>query len=333
MCFSRISLILLVLGGLIGASYFVPSKIKIEDTNFGNSVNVKTPSNEHEITLFFVGDIMLNRGVEYIVNKYSGKNWKFPFSKIAEFLNKADILFGNLEGPISNQGRKVGSIYSFRMSPEVLEGLKFVGFDILSLANNHTLDYGIEALEQTMELLKENGIEYVGAGKDRKEAYSAKIIELKNTKIAFLAFTDLGVQTFSATDNKPGIAWIDDPLEPVRYIEQARKEANVVIVSFHTGQEYQSEPTPMQRILAQKAIEAGSNLVIQHHSHVIQPVEKYKQGWIAYGLGNFVFDQGFSEKTMQGLLLEIKIKNKALDKIFQHKIQLNEFFQPNLFGE
>lgn len=146
---------------------------------------------QKSITLFFVGDIMLDRGVKVSVKKYGNNDWKFPFLKISDFLNQADILFGNLEGPISDKGRKVGTIYSFRADPKVVEGLKYAGFDILSVANNHIFDYAESAMIDTFSRLKEAGIDYIGGGFNESEAYSPEIREINGTKIAFLAFTNL----------------------------------------------------------------------------------------------------------------------------------------------
>jgi len=107
--------------------------------------------NKNYIVLTAVGDIMLDRGVEYIVERQGDGDWRFPFLKIADLIKKSDIAFGNLEGPISDKGVKVGSIYSFRHSPEVINGLTFAGFDILSVANNHIFDYGREAMEDSFK--------------------------------------------------------------------------------------------------------------------------------------------------------------------------------------
>jgi len=282
-------------------------------------------------TLFFVGDIMLNRGIKSVVETYGGGNFEFPFFKIADYLKTADILFGNLEGPISDKGKNVGSIYSFRAIPEVLKGLKFAGFDILSVANNHIFDYGREAMEDTLIRLKEAQIEYIGAGFSGKEALSPKIIEKKGTKIVFLAFTNLGEKSWEAKENSSGIAWLNkENLE--HSIKKAKKEADIVIVSMHYGQEYQLQPTKEQKDFSRLAIDLGADLVIGHHSHVVQPIEQYKQGYIAYSLGNFVFDQNFSKETMEGLLLEVLIKSGKIEKITPRDIKINNFFQPELIN-
>ena len=282
-------------------------------------------------TLFFVGDIMLNRGIKSVVETYGGGNFEFPFFKIADYLKTADILFGNLEGPISDKGKNVGSIYSFRAIPEVLKGLKFAGFDILSVANNHIFDYGREAMEDTLIRLKEAQIEYIGAGFSKEEALSPRIIEKKGIKIAFLAFTNLGEKSWEAKENSSGIAWLNK--ENLKHsIKKAKEEAELIIVSMHYGQEYQLQPTKEQKDFSHLAIDLGADLVIGHHPHVVQPIEQYKRGYIAYSLGNFVFDQNFSKETMEGLLLEVLIKSGKIEKIIPRDIKINNFFQPELIN-
>lgn len=282
-------------------------------------------------TLIFVGDIMLDRGIEWSVDKYSQGNWKFPFLKITDYLNEADILFGNLEGPISDKGVKVGSIYSFCNDPKAIKGLTYAGFDILSVANNHIFDYGREAMEDTFLRLKEGGIDYLGGGFDEVEAYSPLIKEINDTKIAFLAYTNLGTEYWSARGNRSGIAWLDEKIPDD--IKKAREQTDIAIVSFHFGEEYWSFPTPEQKYLARLAIDSGADLVIGHHSHVIQEIENYKQGYIAYSLGNFIFDQGFSEETMEGLLLKVIIEKDRIKKVIPIKIKINEYFQPEIIKE
>lgn len=335
------------------ASFFFSSKRVVVNPllSKGSLVNnfpekEKAQTGETTITIFLVGDVMLNRGVEYQIKKQGKGDWKFPFLKIKKEFEKADIVFGNLEGPISDKGQKVGSKYSFRAEPEAVEGLKYAGFNILSLANNHAFDYGREALEQTMEILKEQGIEYVGAGLNQEEAFGSRIFKIKDTKIAFLAFTNLGSPNWVAAKERPGIAWIDNIEKAAEVITEAKTGADIVIVSLHAGQEYSLEPTPFQVSFAKSCIAAGADLVVGHHSHVVQPVvsittgtttrsglvdearPRVRQGWASYGLGNFVFDQSFSQDTMKGLLLEVQIKDKQTKEVLPREIKINNFFQP-----
>ena len=292
----------------------------------------KEDSDNSEISIFFVGDIMLGRGVEYMTNKQEKGDFRFPFLKIADETRKSDVLFGNLEGPISDRGIKVGSIYSFRFKPEVIEGLIYAGFDILSLANNHMFDYQSIALEDTMNILKENDMDYIGAGFNKEEAFSLKIKEIKNTKIGFLAYTNLGPENWKAGEKNSGMAWIseNDIGEVAEYIKKAKEKIDVLIISLHAGEEYEENPNPFQISFAESCIENGADLVIGHHSHVVQEIEKYKDGWIAYSLGNFVFDQGFSEETMKSIILKVIIKDKKIKEIFSEDIKINKYFQPEL---
>jgi poly-gamma-glutamate capsule biosynthesis protein CapA/YwtB (metallophosphatase superfamily)/murein DD-endopeptidase MepM/ murein hydrolase activator NlpD len=290
---------------------------------------------ERTVKVFLLGDIMLDRGIEYMVEKYGENDFKFPFLKIADYLKTADIVFGNLEGPISDKGTKVGSIYSFRADPEVIRGLIYAGFNFLSLANNHAFDYGREALEDTFLRLKNNGINYVGAGFTEEEAFSLKIKEVENTKIGFLAFSDLGPESWRAKEENSGIAWIsENDIEKIKKeMETAGEKVDVLIVSLHSGEEYYSEPTPFQINFSRAAIEAGADLVIGHHPHVVQKNEKYQTGYIFYSLGNFVFDQDFSEETMEGQIVEVLIKDGEIKEVNPGEIKINNFFQPEINGK
>ena len=286
---------------------------------------------DSEINLFFVGDIMLGRGVEYMINKQGKGDFKFSFLKIASELQKSDILFANLEGPISDRGVRVGSIYSFRFKPEAVDGLVYGGFDILSLANNHMLDYQRIALEDTMNILKENNIDYIGAGFNKEEAFSLKTKEIKNTKIGFLAYTNLGPENWKAGEKNSGMAWIseNDIGEIAEDIKKSKKEVDVLIISLHAGEEYEENPTSFQTSFAMNCIENGADLVVGHHSHVVQKIERYNDGWIAYSLGNFIFDQGFSEETMKSIILKVAIKDKKIKEISSEDIKINKYFQPD----
>ncbi len=284
------------------------------------------------VILMAVGDMMFGRGVEYIVQKYGKGDFNFPFLKIKDYLGKADLLFGNLEGPISQRGQQVGSIYSFRFSPTSTQALKSAGFDVVSLANNHMLDYQAVALEDTMNSLQTAGIDYVGAGFNETEAFGLKIKEIQGVKIGFLGFENLGPSVWKAEQDRTGMAWIGwDDFEKVKeIIGQSKSQVDILAVSLHAGQEYQSLPDDFQKEFAKMAIDAGADLIIGHHSHVVQSLEKYKNGWIAYSLGNFVFDQFFSKETMEGAILNAEIKDKKIDSVVLKKVKLNKYYQPEL---
>jgi poly-gamma-glutamate synthesis protein (capsule biosynthesis protein) len=283
------------------------------------------------ITLILTGDVMLDRGVEYMIEKQGKGDFKFPFLKIADYFKKADIVFGNLEGVISDKGTKIGSIYSFRANPKAVEGLVFAKFNVLSLANNHALDYGKAALEDCLAKLENSGISYVGAGFNEKEAFSSIIKEINGTKIGFLAYTDLGPEVWRAKESS-GIAWIkDSDFEEIeKDIQEAKNNVDVLIVSLHSGEEYVQELTQFQLNFAEMALEAGADLITGHHPHVVQKDEEYEQKYVFYSLGNFIFDQNFSEQTMQSEIVEIKIEDKKITEVAIKQVKINEFFQPEI---
>jgi len=295
------------------------------------------PQENPLIKMIAVGDIMLARGIEYEVKKDGEGDYRFPFQKIFDYLKPVDIVFGNLESVISDKGRKAGSIYSFRAEPDAVTGLVFAGFNVVSVANNHVFDYTRDAFEDSLSRLQDAKIEYVGGGFDEKEAFSLKIKEIRNTKIGFLAYSNLGPSLWKATDSTSGIAWIDpqnNDVEKVRAaIKEAKPKVDVLVVSFHWGDEYESEPNELQMYWALDFIDSGADLVIGHHPHVPQAIEEYNGGWIAYSLGNFVFDQNFSEETQRGFLLEVNIENKKIKEVLPREIKFSNSFQPFLGGQ
>ncbi len=290
----------------------------------------KIEEEEKTYTLLFTGDIMLDRGVKTMTERHGGGDYNFPFLNIYEDLRKADLLFGNLESMISDKGRDLGGLYSFRADPRAMSGLSFAGFDIVSLANNHTFDYGREAFEDTMKRLTKEEIAYTGAGFSKEEVHSPAIINLDETKVGFLGYTTFLYPYAFATNERSGIT--DFSLEKMKEdIKNAKNKVDFLAVTFHYGDEYQKKPNENQILLSQRAIDYGADVVIGHHPHVTQPVEKYEEKYIAYSLGNFVFDQYFSEETMSGFMLEMEIKESG-EVIEASKVyyRLNDYYQPKV---
>jgi len=306
------------------------------------AVEVPTiPKASPKYHLLFAGDIMLDRDVEASIYANGAGDWRYPFIQIASTTQAADIAFANLEGNLSDQGANQGSIYSFRMDPNTLEGLTYTGFDVLSLANNHSLDWGRRALVDTISKLNQAGIKTIGAGQDEETANAPAIFELSDgTKIAYLAYTNLYPKSFEATAESAGISHFSPELiqELIQELKGAdplstgglTSSADIVIVSLHWGHEYEAEPREWQKNLAYGLIDAGADLVIGHHPHVVQPTEHYKNGYIAYSLGNFVFDQFFSKATMEGLVVEAVVQNKQIIELKEIPITISPTFQPRL---
>lgn len=276
--------------------------------------------------LAFVGDIMLDRGVKNKILSNGGGDYDFPFQFVRERLSAYDILVGNLEGPISDKGKDQGSLYSFRMDPLSARALASAGFDIMSLANNHFADWGAEAMADSFDWLNMANVGYVGAAMDDQSAYTSKIKILGNgTKIAFLSFSDIDGSYNKNTG--PVIASAEN--EKIKQsINIANGVADITIVSFHFGDEYNLNPNEVQKRLAHMAIDEGADLVVGHHPHVVQPIEQYDGGYIVYSLGNFVFDQKFSDDTMKGALLEVVIGARSILGVNLLGVHLNDDLQP-----
>ena len=278
------------------------------------------------VTLLFGGDIMLDRGVKNSVMKNFNGDYSALFQNL-DIVKKADIAFANLEGPVSDKGIDKHNLYSFRMDPSVMPALAGAGFNVLSVANNHVGDWGRDAYVDTLARLKENEIQYTGGGMNKEEADQPTIVEKNGMKIGYLGFSDVGPDWMQATDTDAGLLLASDPnFDSI--IQNASKQVDDLVVSFHWGVEYETKHNDRQEYLAHKAIDDGAKIVIGSHPHVAEDTEVYKNSFIAYSLGNFIFDQYFSSNTMQGMLLQIKLyKNGAMtDK--EDTLNLSNVFQP-----
>lgn len=305
--------------------------VGISEIQLANSSQIleenKIPEVPDFVTLTFGGDIMLDRGVKKVVER----NFAGDYSKIFENLNvlkDSDIVFANLEGTISDKGRNGGGIYSFHMDPKVLSAIKDAGIDVVSVANNHVGDWGKVAYIDTLSRLKEAGVLYTGGGIDKNEAEQPSIIEKNGIKIGFLGFSDKGPNWLEVKEDGAGLL-IADKKNFDEIIQNASKQVDYLIVSFHFGEEYIKTHDKRQEYLAHKAVDDGAKIVIGHHPHVVEDFEIYKQSYIAYSLGNFIFDQSWSKPTMQGLMLNIKLKKDGSMTVRKDNFKLNKFFQPS----
>ncbi|HVY36260.1 MAG TPA: CapA family protein [Candidatus Paceibacterota bacterium] len=263
-----------------------------------------SPAPASPVTMVFVGDIMLDRGVRASVVKNLGGDYGKLFEHTG-YLADADIAFANLEGPVGTTGTRSGSKFSFLMDPAGLTAVAGAGFDVVSFANNHIGDYSRSAFLQSLDHLKENNILYAGAGEDERDASTPRIITVRGMRIGFLAASDVGPPWMKATANDPGILLADDPNLP-QIIADAKAQVDILVMSFHFGIEY-SLVTERQKTLAHMAIDSGADIVVGAHPHVMQAVETYHDKPIFYGLGNFIFDQYFSPHTLEGMVAEVSI--------------------------
>ncbi len=260
-------------------------------------------------TLFFAGDIMLSRNVA--AKAYEANDYTLPFLKVKDVVASADISFANLESPFNDTGdHSVEGSLVFNADPKLAAGLKLAGLDILSTANNHSLDQGTKGLDYTIDWLTANNILYTGTKHTTAQTVDP-VIKHKDILYGFLAYS----YTAYNDGGQSTSVYINDfnNLEKLKQniLDMKGHTADVVIVSMHAGTEYTRTPTEKQIAFAHAAIDAGADLVIGHHPHWIQTIEQYKGKWIFYSLGNFVFDQMWSQETKEGLTLLVTYQENA----------------------
>jgi poly-gamma-glutamate synthesis protein (capsule biosynthesis protein) len=241
------------------------------------------PPAQATVHLAFVGDVMLDRTPGKAVE--AGAE---PFAAMASAFDEADIVVGNLECVVATQGEKVPKAYNFRANPRVVPLLARY-FTAVSVANNHSGDYGKAAFAEELGLLRAGGVSYVGGGYNLQEAHQPLIIEKHGLKVALLAYNEIELRSYEAGADTPGLAWIVDS-QVMADISAAKAKADFVIVYPHWGLEYHAQPSERQRSLARQMIDAGADLIVGSHPHVTEGAELYHGKLILYSLGNFVFD-------------------------------------------
>jgi poly-gamma-glutamate synthesis protein (capsule biosynthesis protein) len=283
------------------------------------------PKVAEEIRIILAGDIMLSRNVA--ARMIGARDWDLPFRNMESFLRSADANFGNLESPFSGREFRASKSMIFDAPPDSVKGLEDYGFRVVSLANNHALDQGTRGLTYTLRRLAERHIQTVGAGQTLEEAWRPAILEINKTRIAFLAASYSSFNDAGRTTN-PYIARTDDLERLQAAIASLRSPPAFIIVSVHAGQEYTAKPDDGQVRFAHAAIDAGAAVVVGHHPHWVQPFEKYKGGLIFYSLGNFVFDQGFSKNTSEGMAVRLHIRDHRLLSADLQPVAIQHFCCP-----
>lgn len=240
----------------------------------------------------------------------SWRDMTYPFEDVAELFRNADLAFVNLETSVSTRGeseKKEG--YGFRTDPKFLEVYTEAGIDIVSCANNHTRDFGMDALSDTFAHLDEYGIRYVGAGVNKTEAEKLEIFELNGITVGFTAINMINMNpTWYATDERAGLNCVDswECERQLELISEYDKRCDVLFVSVHWGLEYYNTITDEQQEFAHKLCDSGADIILGHHPHVLQPIEAYQGSVIFYSMGNFLFYK-MDDDAGKTALFEIEI--------------------------
>lgn len=303
----KIFLIVLFLTLLRGGIFYFVSNLEAESSTPITSLTSSTTgdlNNIKTVTFLAVGDIMLSRDVATKMSAQE-KDGNYPFINISKLLSSTDFNFGNLESPFSGTDTQDQdpNTFTFNAPTYAITGLTKNNFRVLNLANNHALNQGKEGLIFTKKYLLDNSITSIGAGSNKEESWAGTVYQAKTgedeIKIGFVG------ATYGPTSNY--LAQISELSYLQKEVKRLKLESDFVVVTMHAGTEYERKPNSAQTKFAHAAIDAGADMVIGAHPHWVQPYEKYKDKYIFYSLGNFVFDQDWSQDTKEGLTLKVSL--------------------------
>lgn len=268
-------------------------------------------------TLVATGDVIFARSINYN-SVVEFNNFFWPFDKVKNIFKLSDIVLVNLEGPLIKNCQPTNKkIAVFCGDERHVQGLKNGGINIVNIANNHIEDYGKKGKENTINLLKKANITISGVSSQP----AIKVI--KGIRFAFLGFNDVNC-TMVFCEKEKNLAAL---------IKKAKKENDILVVSFHWGEQYTDKPTDRQKYLGHLAINSGADIVIGNHPHWIQPVEIYKEKIIIYSHGNFIFDQQWSEETRKGIVSKFVFLGKKLVDFKLIPVYINERGQPEVVSD
>lgn len=265
----------------------------------GDSESDKTPRNSGEIVMLFAGDVYLS---DHVLNAYdnAGGIHGVLDEGIREEIKKADIFMVNQEFPFTERGTAAqDKQFTFRVPEKRMVLMKEMGIDIVTLANNHILDFGEEGLLDSCKALDEAEILYVGGGKDFERASALKTMVIGDKTIGFLGTSRVYMDvSWAAGVSHPGVFSTYDTTWPLKVIKKAREECDFLVVYVHWGTEKKETPEDYQKAMGRAYIDAGADLVVGSHPHVLQEIEEYKGKTIVYSLGNFVFGSSIPETAL-----------------------------------
>jgi len=280
-------------------------------TGFSSSV----PTKEEQIwTLVATGDIIPARSVNFKTISYNDFTW--AWKNIRDTVKTGDITVINLESPLLSNCPITNDGFTFCGDKRHIEGLEYTGVDVVTLANNHIGNYGKAGIDETVQLLRSQGIDVTGINEE------PPIRIIHNIRVGFLAYNDVGgyIEGVSGTD----ISVME------KEIQQVRNDVDVLVVSMSWGEEYTEMPSPRQKELAHFIIDSGADLILGNHPHWIQPPEKYNGKYIMYAHGNTIFDQMWSEETKIGLIGKYTFSGMRLINVEFFPTYIQDYGQPML---
>jgi poly-gamma-glutamate synthesis protein (capsule biosynthesis protein) len=283
------------------------------------------------------GEMIFGRGVQWRIEERFGGDARPAFAKVKDILRGADLAVATLEAPLSgSRNRYCDSCVVFVGNEAYVAGISDAGIDLVTLAANHIGDGGPQGVLNTIRVLDAAHVAHVGAGADLDAAHRPAVVETKGLRIAFLGYTDVPPIGYSATATRPGHAWLshEDPSYAALRAEVAlaKRDADLLVVMNHWGIEYEEKPRPAQMAAARAMVDAGADIVVGDHPHWVQSVELYHEGYIAYSVGNFVFDQMWSMQTREGSLHRLFFGGDRLMSVRIVPTLIEDYYQPRLLA-
>lgn len=283
---------------------------QLRDLYLNKELKYESTKEDSILKATFIGDIMLGRNIKKIGEK---GGYSELFQNVSKIYADSDYISGNFETAIlsKEESRYTEASKNIHLSSTVesVEALKKEGIDVVSLANNHSYDYGANGIKDTMKILETNDIDYIGSGVNIEDARKYDVKDINGIKIANIGISDIVPYEFSATKNKEGVLTSINK-DNLKIIEKANKESDLVVVNIHWGEEYSISSNKHQENIAKKMIDMGADIIVGHHPHVIHSIETYKDGIIFYSLGNFIFDQGWS-RTKDSMIVNYTLNEEG----------------------
>ena len=269
-----------------------------------------------DLTLVASGDVLphgpvLRRAADDGARAGQRYDFRPMLAELRPLVAGADLALCHLEVPLSRDGRAVASWPSFNAPPELAAALRWAGYDACSTASNHAMDRGAGGVAATLDVLDRAGLRHDGTARDAAEAAASTIVDVRGLRVGLLSYA-YGLNSGRLPSGQP---WLVNLIDPARIVEDARAArragARFVVVLLHWGQENQAAPTPSQRELARRLLAAPEvDLILGHHVHVVQPIERVGGKWVAYGMGNSLSNQTpacCAAGSQDGVLVQVTI--------------------------
>jgi poly-gamma-glutamate capsule biosynthesis protein CapA/YwtB (metallophosphatase superfamily) len=276
------------------------------------------------VHLVFVGDVMLAEEPGELIAQGGD-----PLAAMSRYLKKDSLRIANLECVVATGGKALDKPFTFRAAPAVIATLQKY-FDGVSVANNHSGDFGKQAFVEQLDLLEAARLPYFGGGRDLAAAHRPWIVERDGVRIAFLGYVEFKPRSFEAGAAQAGVAWSGEDEQVLRDIRDARREADLVIPFLHWGWEDEGAPSERQRQFARRMLDEGAAMVVGSHPHVTQGAEIYKGKPIIYSLGNFLFNGFDTPATLTGWLLQADLDKQGVKNWRVRVARLGEHGVPTL---